>query len=214
MASISNPRARTFAAVIAAVAAFGLIVQFYEELLRQGSYGATLWFLLRFFTIIANIIVMVEFGLIAFSTQPLRKAWMLAGTVLAIMLAGIINFLLLRGLRFALTDADRLADFLLHIATPILAPIFWLEFAKKGALRYHHALVWALLPIAYLIYALVRGGVEGVYPYPFIDVGKIGWAQTLINSATIGVVFLLAGCALVWLDHFLASRRQNRSSAS
>lgn len=213
MASVSNPRARTFAAVIAAVAAFGLIVQFYEELLRQGSYGATLWFLLRFFTIIANIIVMIEFGYIAVSAQTLRKAWMLAGTVLAIMLVGIINFLLLRGLRFALTDADRLADFLLNVATPILAPIYWLEFAKKGALRYHHALIWALLPIAYLIYALVRGGVEGVYPYPFIDVGEIGWAQMLINSASIGVVFLLAGCALVWLDHFLARRRQSRSSA-
>ncbi len=212
MASLTNPRARSFAAVIAAVAAIGLIVQFHAELPRQGSYGATLWSLLRFFTIIANIIVVLEFGRLAFSAQPLRKAWMLAGTVLAIVLVGVVNYVLLRGLR-ELTGPDRLADYLLHFATPILAPIYWLEFAKKGALRYRDALVWALLPIAYLIYALVRGGIDGIYPYPFIDVGDIGWNQTLINSAAIGVGFILAGCALVWFDHFLFDRRQRRLDA-
>jgi hypothetical protein len=35
------------------------------------------------FTIIANIFVMIEFGYIAVSAQTLRKAWMLAGTVLS-----------------------------------------------------------------------------------------------------------------------------------
>jgi hypothetical protein len=50
----------------------------------------------------------------------------------------------------------------------------------------------------------VRGGVEGNYPYGFLDVGKIGWMATAGNATAIAVGFLLAGYLIVWLDRRLA----------
>jgi hypothetical protein len=60
------------------------------------------------------------------------------------------------------------------------------------------------LPLAYFPYALARGALDGRYPYPFIDVGTLGWARVLGNAAAIAAAFLIAGYALVWLDRRLS----------
>jgi hypothetical protein len=122
-----------------------------------------------------------------------------AGTTLSILLVGVIYFLLLHGL-VELSGGSRLANLLLHFATPILVPLFWIIFTPKGQLGRQHPLFWAIYPLAYLIYALGRGGATGIYPYPFINVARIGWAQTVFNSFAIGVSFLACGYGIVWLD--------------
>ena len=68
------------------------------------------------------------------------------------------------------------------------------------------------IPIAYLVYALVRGAIDGKYPYPFIDVGNLGWLQTALNAGGIALGFIIAGLALVWIDGWrpLGSRRYSR----
>ena len=45
-----------------------------------------------------------------------------------------------------------------------------------------------------------------------MDVGKLGWPQTLINAGGIAMAFLLAGFLLVWFDSWrpLGSRRGSR----
>ena len=71
---------------------------------------------------------------------------------------------------------------------------------------------WSAYPVAYLLYALVRGQAEHKYPYPFLDVGKIGWTQTALNVGGIALGFILAGFALVWFDRWrpLGSNRSTR----
>ena len=56
-----------------------------------------------------------------------------------------------------------------------------------------------------------RGQAGDRYPYPFMDVGKLGWPQTLINAGGIAMAFLLAGF-LVWIDSWrpLGSRSARR----
>jgi hypothetical protein len=53
---------------------------------------------------------------------------------------------------------------------------------------------------------------DGRYPYPFLDVGKIGWLQTALNAGGIAMAFILAGLLLVWVDRWrpLGSRRSSR----
>lgn len=198
----SEAHSRLFAAAIALIAATGLIVQFAAELERSGSFGANLWALVRFFTILANLLVAIVFGRIALRARAPEQPWLLAGTVFSIMLVGVIYIFLLHGL-LELNGGARLANFLLHIVTPILAPLYWMAFARKGALRYRDPLVWAIFPGAYVVYALARGAFDGRYAYPFIDVGQIGWVQAGVNCLLIGTGFLAAGCAFVWLDHRL-----------
>ena len=194
---------RSCAAAIALTAVVGLIVQFVSVLEQNGSFAANLWVLARYFTILANVLVAVVFGGIARDASGWGSPRLLAGAVFAIILVGVIYMLLLRGL-LDLSGGAWLADVVLHMVTPVLAPLYWLAFARKGALAYRDPLLWGLFPAAYVSYALARGAIDGNYAYPFIDAGRIGWAQTGINCLLIGTGFIAAGCAFVWLDHALA----------
>ena len=92
------------------------------------------------------------------------------------------------------------ADWILHYVTPALFVVYWLIFVPKRSLRWKHPLVWASYPLAYLIYALFRGGLSGFYPYPFIDVAVLGLPRVFLNGAALLVVFCLAGLLLVLID--------------
>jgi hypothetical protein len=45
-----------------------------------------------------------------------------------------------------------------------------------------------------------------------MDVGDLGWPQTLLNAGGVAMGFVLAGFALVWLDRWrpLGSRGDSR----
>lgn len=199
----STAIARVFAGLIALVAVAGIWLFLEANLSTSGSLPQSIWALAGYFTILCNVLVAVVFGLIALGANT--KPRFVAGTVLAIVLVGVVYELLLRGL-VDLTSGSAIANVLLHKVTPIAAPIFWLLFTPKGRLRYTDPLLWAGFPVAYLAYALVRGGIEARYAYPFIDLGKLGALQATINVVLIAIGFLAVGAALVWLDRRLGAR--------
>ena len=49
-------------------------------------------------------------------------------------------------------------------------------------------LTWLVVPLAYLVYSLVRGAVVDWYPYPFMDPGEHGYAGVAVTSVVIAVV--------------------------
>ena len=162
--------AKGAALAIAVLAWLGLGVQAHATFQQTGDAATTLWVLLRYFTILANIAVVVAFSLLAIGRK--LSPPILGGLVLAILLVGVVAFTLLRGL-LDLSGGALLADTILHKVTPVLVALWWLAFAPKRRLRWKHPLRWALFPLAYLPYALVRGKVEGVYAYPFINLDRL-----------------------------------------
>lgn len=188
---------RLAAAGVAAVAWTGLAVQFFATYRTNGSLPETLWVLVRFFTILANVVVAGIFTAIAIGRRPSPS--FLGGTVLAILLVGITYGLLLNGL-LELSGGAKRADTLLHKVTPVLVPLWWLVFARKGDLSHRDPWLWAIFPTLYLPYALARGLSGDIYAYPFINIAKLGWGQVLLNSALIATGFLAAAHAFVWLD--------------
>ncbi|ETR75218.1 membrane protein [Afipia sp. P52-10] len=197
--------ARALAVLIALAAWSGIAVHFHALVSGGVSWPAALWALLGYFTITTNLLVAVVFTAIAAGRAAWRSPWLIGGTLLNILLVGIIYALLLHGLR-ELTGGSQLANVLLHRVTPLLVTVFWFAFAYKGALAWRYPLLWVIYPIGYFLYALARGAIEGRYPYPFINVVEIGLAQTLINAALIAIGFVLAGEALVWFDRWWAVR--------
>ncbi|WP_420145314.1 Pr6Pr family membrane protein [Sphingobium sp.] len=189
--------ARIAAAIVALAAMAGLSVQYAATLEQTGSAGATLWILLRYFTIWTNIAVALTFAAIAAGRHVTPRR--IGGVLLSIMLVGIIYGLLLRGM-LALSGGALLADALLHKVTPLLVPLWWIAFARKGRLAPRDPWRWALFPAIYLPYALLRGAVEGRYAYPFINVANLGIGQVLVNALMIAVGFVMAGYALIWID--------------
>jgi hypothetical protein len=62
----------------------------------------------------------------------------------------------------------------------------------------------------YLAYVIVRGSVDGRYPYSFIDVASLGYGRALLNSLVLMGAYLVVGLALVVLGRGLARRRGAR----
>lgn len=174
------------------------------------SIPSAAWALIGYFTILTNGLLAIIFGAMAIHGKSFDHPRLVAGAVLAMSLVGVVYALLLQGLRTT-ADATALADFLLHVLTPVLAGIFWLLAIRKGTLSWRDPLLWALYPLGYFLYALVRGFAQGRYAYPFIDVSANGWEQVMINAAAIALGFVAAGEALVWIDRRLASRNIRRA---
>ena len=196
---------RIAAALIALVCWLALAVQFRATLGQTGSVAETLWILLRFFTVLTNLLVGVVMSGIALGSLRFASPRLLGFVTLAILLVGIVYMTLLRGL-LELSGGALLADMLLHKVTPVLVPLYWLAFVRKGGLGRRDPLIWCLFPLAYFAYALVRGAIEGRYAYPFIDLASLGPARVALNALLIAAAFLAAGFAFVWLDGRLARR--------
>ena len=196
---------RIFAACIASTAWLGLLVQFSETYSQTSSVPLTLWIIFAYFTITTNVLVGVVFTFIAMNRTALRANWVVAGTMLSIVLVGVITALLLRG-ALELSGGSPLVDKLLHVATPALTPIFWIFFVHKGGLSWRSPLLWAIYPLLYLVYAIARGVITGAYAYPFLNASSLGWPRTALNAFFIAVGFMVSGYAIVEIDRTIASR--------
>ena len=197
------------AALVAIICWAGLAIQFSATFANQHHVVPALWVLLRFFTVITNLSVAVVMTWVA--TGGRVSALLMGGLTIAILLVGVVYMTLLRGL-LELSGGALLADTLLHKVSPIAMALWWLFFAPRKALKWDAPVLWAAYPLAYFAYVLVRGHYDHRYPYPFMDVGKLGWTQTLINAGGIAMAFILAGFVLMWIDSWrpLGSSRSSR----
>jgi hypothetical protein len=199
-------RARVVAALIALIAWSGLAVQFFVLYSVHGSVVASLGTMIVYFTITTNLLVAVLFTGFAAGFLPFGRSSAVAGTALSILLVGVVYYLLLRGL-LELSGGSAVANVLLHQVTPVLVPVFWLLILPKGALRWIDPVIWAIYPLAYLMYALIWGNAHGRYPYPFLDVGQLGWERVGINALVIAAGFLAMAWGLVLVDRRLGRSR-------
>jgi hypothetical protein len=200
---------RAAAALVAIICWAGLAVQFSVTYANQHDVVTTLWVLARFFTIITNLLVAMAMTSVAID-RPVSSL-ILGGLTIAILLVGVVYATLLMGLH-QFTGPALLADTLLHKVSPVAMALWWLLFAPRARLKRDAPLLWAIYPLAYFAYALARGHFDGRYPYPFMDVGRIGWVQTALNAGGIAMAFIIAGFALVWIDGWrpLGSKRSSR----
>lgn len=197
--------ARIAAAGIALIALVALLVRFSVSWHEVGTAGGALWGMLRFFTIIGNVLLMIVMTGVAANLRFATHPRILGGITLFLMLIGVVYVLLLSDR--TLTGAAALANILLHYVTTVVTPLFWLVFAPKGGLRLSDPPRWALLPIAYVPYALARAAQDGKYPYPFLNLDRLGWDGMLVNVAGIALGFMIVGYVLVMLDRLFARRR-------
>ena len=192
---------RMMLALLAAVAWLALLLQLYlsiELALSNGRgviHGTLAFF--AYFTVLTNLFVALaaSLPLVAGATGPGRffaNPEVLGCAITSIVMVGAGYHLLLRN-AWNPQGLQLLADYLLHYVVPLCALAYWVAFAPRNRLAALAPLAWCIYPIAYFIYALIRGELTGMYPYYFIDVAKIGFAQVLANSAAMLAGFLLVG---------------------
>jgi hypothetical protein len=162
--------------------------------------------LFSYFTIDANILVGGVCALLAFRPMhdgPLFRALRLTA-VLSIAVTGIVFHTVLAGLR-ELTPSGQLANFLLHTVTPAFAVLGWLIAGPRPRIDPDTIGKAVLLPLAWIVYTFTRGAFVDWYPYPFMDVAKLGFAQAAVNAAMVAVVFLVLAFGLRLLEKRLPS---------
>src|SRR5689334_22089207 len=94
-------------------------------------------------------------------------------------------------------------DELLHSVIPILFFIYWFLLVPKQQLQWRSFWSWLIFPLVYLAFILARGSFSGFYPYPFIQVNKLGFSRVLFNAAGITVIFLVISLILIGIAKWL-----------
>lgn len=160
---------------------------------REVSVLHTIIRFFSYFTILTNSLVAIYFTCLWLfantkAGQFFKKFSTTTAITVYILVVGIIYNLLLRNI-WVVTGWGKVADELLHSFIPLYFLMHWFFFTERKRLVWKDALNWLLYPIGYFIYTLIRGTITNTYPYPFINVTKLGYQQTLINCLGVGLLF-------------------------
>ena len=201
---------RIAAVALALVGLFGLVLQYYLllEATRDLSLGRSTLRFFSYFTIQANILVVLM--LMAFALRPKIEEWAVhpferSAIASYIVVVALVYVTTLREL-WSPQGAQWLADVLLHYVMPLAYLAFWLFVMRKAGLRWYDPLLWLIYPVFYLGFVLVHGRFTGFFPYPFIDVGKLGYGTMMLNAIGIAAAFVASGYVILVVSRLLARR--------
>ncbi|MEN4762762.1 MULTISPECIES: Pr6Pr family membrane protein [unclassified Chryseobacterium] len=182
---------RTLAFVFALLGWFALIAQ-YCLMLKNSVLNfneMTIQFF-SYFTILTNLMVAIYF-----TNQALKKSdseiksGLLTAITIYILIVGMVYQVALRS-TWNPTGLQRIVDELLHSIIPVLVIIYWHLYENKKNLQYKQMALWAIYPLFYLFYILIRGSFSKFYPYPFVNVTELGLNKVFINAFFILLFFL------------------------
>lgn len=174
---------------------------------RETSVSETIIRFFSFFTILTNILVALFFTTKVFH---LSKKWFglffQKGTLIAlttfILIVGLVYQIMLRDV-WEPTGLQRIVDELLHTIIPLYTLIYWYIYLVKNESNILTVLAWLLYPVIYIVFILIRGHFSDYYPYPFLDIPKIGIDKTLINT------LLILALILFIMSIFILIERKN-----
>ncbi len=200
--------AKIFLLVIAIAGWFALAAQLYLIILnRVTPVPETIIRYFSFFTILTNILVTTCCTVLLLKGKSklndfFSRAKILSAIALYITIVGLVYNLILRFL-WKPEGLQLLVDELLHTVIPLSFIFFWMFFVAKAKLQWKDIFPWLLYPFGYIIYVLIRGAFSGFYPYPFIDVTKLGYNKVFLNSGLLVIVFVIFSLLFVTVDRFL-----------
>ncbi len=193
---------RVFSAIGAIVAWSAVILQLYLIIVnRTVSIPETLLRFFTFFTILCNILVAICFTVLALKPgfekgSFFSRAGVLSAATVYIAVVGTVYQLILRSL-WEPEGLQMIIDELLHSVMPAYTILFWFLYVPKLTLRWQQILPWLIFPLCYLIIILLRGAVAGYYPYPFVNVARLGYTRVFLNCGMVLLVFLFFSAVLV-----------------
>lgn len=188
---------RRYQVIMAFIAWFTVIFDF-------SLSGRHLIQFLSYFTIESNLLIALGMTIAVAVPNTRTGKWVTGNSfqtalaVYIVVVAVVYNFVLRNS--WAITGWGSITDDMLHVVIPLLYLVYWFIFIPSRSLRWAYAAVWLIFPAIYMIYTFLRGEVIGKYPYPFLNVTKIGFEQALINSGFVALGFLVTGFILVFLN--------------
>ncbi len=196
--------------LIAALAAYG----FYLAMLPTEGQPHHWKRAILFYTNLSNLLVCVYHLALAAALLfvPGWQSFLLAPVVhMSVALCIMVTFLVFHFMLAQYINLPPAQNRLVHYIVPLLTQAEWLLLADKNGLGLHSALLWMLLPLAYMLFICLRAALWGnipysqsPWPYPFMDMGKLGFGRWLRNILLMMVGFGLLGAAYVGIAKLLA----------
>ncbi len=201
---------KKLALLFALIGWFAIIAQYILMIQnREASIAETAIRFFSFFTILTNILVAIYFTCLIFTKNQQSKLIGQPGTLTAvtiyITMVGLVYQFALRHL-WQPQGLQLIVDELLHSVIPVLVIIFWYLYEITKPIKYAQILKWAIYPLAYLFYILVRGSFSDFYPYPFINVINLGIAKALTNAGVLLVMFLVIAALFLFIGKSIIKR--------
>lgn len=193
-------RKRTWQKAGAISSWLAVVLQFYLILLnRTESIPETIIRFFSFYTILTNLLVAFYFTSQAFfvntkSGMFFSKPASSTAVTTYILLVGLGYQFLLRHI-WDPQGLQWIVDELLHSVIPLLMLLYWWIFVTRAVIPFTSVFTWALYPVAYFGFVLLRGAASGFYPYYFIDVSRIGYSSAILQSLVMLAAFF--GIALI-----------------
>ncbi|MBD8879961.1 Pr6Pr family membrane protein [Rhodanobacter sp. 7MK24] len=208
------PSRSPFAAATALLGWFALALQLWLSIQLTVANGqgalAGVWIYLDYFTILTNMLVAMALTAAArgphgAASRFFARPDVQTAAAMSIIIVALVYNLMLRQL-WQPHGWQIVADNMLHVAMPALFLLHWWLAVPKETLRWPQAFAWQAYPAAYFIYVLMRGAADGRYPYPFLDVGALGYLRVLVNACAVLLAFVVVALMLIALGRWQARR--------
>jgi len=171
----------------------------------DGSYLSTFWALLRFFTILTNFIVSYVLIMAAIRGHW-RSFGLFTAATLWIWLVGAIY----HGVLASTHNPEGIAavtNHIHHTLVPFGTFLIWIFTKPRAFIKRSAPFFWLIFPLFYTGYMLLRGYMDGIYPYHFSDPSIIGWKGFLISQVVLTSIFLGLGFLFRWVSNWLMGRQ-------
>ena len=207
---------RFAAAVISLLGWYGLLLQLYVIIVTaRGTsvpVGTAVVNYFSYFTISTNLLMTLVLALSLWK-QPsalgnfCARPTVQSAVAVYIAIVGIVYSVALRSL-WAPEGLQKIADIILHDATPVLYVLYWLLFVRKnkgeGGLHLSDVPAWLCYPAIYLVYSMIRGALTGRYLYPFMDAGSLGYPRVALNIVVLIAAFLGLSLSFVAVSRWMS----------
>lgn len=182
--------------------AFGLLILaaliwMIKVLIDEGQFNPLNFF--TFFTILSNLLamgVLLEGGRRMLTGAPPVPDMIRGAAVVYMTVTYIVFAILLRDLQEELQTHVAWVDSVLHRVMPIAVMADWLIEPPHTPITFRRAAIpWLAFPLVWTAFTLVRGAIDGRYPYPFLDPANGGYGVVALYCVAIFGLFL----AVIWL---------------
>ena len=184
-----SPKARNAAGAIAVVVIATMVAQTWVDLIEGKSLLGAIWHQVRYFTNLCVLFTGLMFGASFLRNRWVGGDWTTAAMVLMVMVAVVYYALLAKD--HHPEGLDVLVNISQHTGIPLLVLAVWAIWIPKDGLCYLDPLRWMAFPVIYACYAILRGTIDGTYPYFFLNPEKTGWPGVVAYIVGIAVAYYI-----------------------
>ena len=173
----------------------------YLEITKHGGFG-----MLLYYTVLSNLLVMIFTGYLLWKMRREGDHWqsssllrLKGGITMSIMITCVIYHFMLAPLT---KDFYRLENFLCHYIVPLWFLVDTIIFDKSRQYKCFDPIVWTVLPLLYMGFAILNGFVlkmdvpnakDSPFPYFFLNANKHGWGFVFKWAVTIFLAYMISG---------------------